>query len=50
MDRSEQWDLDGICEICRKKGTCQVPCRPHKAREQMLKLLRSGKIEPPRHE
>lgn len=35
MDRSEQWDLDGICEICRKKDTCQVPCRAHKAREQI---------------
>lgn len=27
MDKSEQWMLDGICGICRRRGYCNKPCK-----------------------
>ena len=34
IDKSEQWALDGNCNICRRKKYCIKPCTTHKSRTQ----------------
>lgn len=33
-EKSEQWLLDGKCNICRRKEYCSKPCRACKNRSQ----------------
>lgn len=32
VDESEQWLLDGRCEVCRRKNYCNKPCKREKKR------------------
>lgn len=38
VDKSEQWNLDGKCSICRRKNYCSKPCtRAKRARESFIR-------------
>jgi hypothetical protein len=30
MDKSEQWNLEGNCSLCRRKNYCKKACTRHK--------------------
>ena len=40
MDKSEQWKLDGNCDICRRNKYCSKPCTLAK-RKSNIELKKS---------
>ena len=45
VDRSEQWNLDGDCSLCRRKDYCSKPCTRNKRSTQaMIHSLVANKL------
>ena len=36
MSRSNQWELEGNCKICRRKNYCSKPCTRYKRESKAL--------------
>ena len=45
MDKSEQWNLDGDCSLCRRKNFCSKPCTRNKRETNiMIRSLVASKL------
>lgn len=45
MDKSEQWNLDGDCSLCRRKNYCSKPCTRNKRETDiMMRSLVASKL------